>query len=876
MKKIIIFIALISLLLTGFWIDDRLNLSTKIQNIGNNPSEAFMNLFQIIKKDGLISTISQIQNKLSNDPRLGLSYSLQNPLVFPEVEKASERKKLPSSKVLLGVDPKEVFQSKVVDEDLTWLRSNGGNYSNKYSSLDQINEGNIQELDLAWSFKTTNNSIFNVVETTPVYVNGWLFITTLNDEIVCLNAKNGEIKWKIKLPGPVAKRGLVLEENDNFKDLRLFVTTSQGIYSIFADSGTIQTEFGNNGKIANQLSLVAPVITDKHIIVAIIKPSVEAYDLNTGKLIWSKELLESTDNITLFTGGVPWGGMSYDPLRRQLYIATGNPRPEVIGVTRLGDNKHSASVISIDVDSGKIIWSFQEVSHDLWDLDIPSVPILTTIERNNNPIDVVATVTKTGNTILLERSTGQPIYDIPYRKVSTSKIPGEVTSAYQPDFNLPEPFLKKEFSEKDLTTISDESYKAVKAKIADSVFGFFEPPILGGSIVLYGVTGGASWPGASVDKRNGTLFVPSTSIPYIIRVVYKDLLAKRRQTKEIPGYSDYQNNCASCHEGDRGGKEENSSLNQNFIPSLHGITYLLEENSILGLIDRNTQHTSIPKLKTETKKNIYNYLKELDIKADTNGVMAMNGYWKMLLDHNGYPGSNPPWTHLTAINLNTGKHKWRIPLGEVDFTDQYNKPKEGEPKTESVISTAGDILFVSGTTDKKLRVLSSLTGKEIWSYKLSSPGTAPPMTYEDNGIQYLAIIASGLKRKSIGEPGDHLYVFKLSSMKEKLSDISKKIIDKEDLISNQNISYNINFTEGKRIYEYACASCHNSGVANSPVVGDRVNWIDRIDKGKEVLYKNSINGFYGEKGYMPAKGGASNLTDGQVINAVDYMLKSSN
>ena len=198
-----------------------------------------------------------------------------------------------------------------------------------------------------------------------------MFVPTVDNHLLSINAVTGTLIWKIKLPFMVARRGLTWEENEDFSKSRLFVPTSKGVYAINAQSGKILKEFGDKGQIGNQLSLIAPIVTKESIIIALIKPAIEAYDTKTGKLLWSTPLIKKVKN-GIFTGAVPWGGMSFDEERKKIYVVTGNARPEVVGIKRPGDNKHSNSLLAIDFNTDKVDWSFQEVAHDLWDFDISS------------------------------------------------------------------------------------------------------------------------------------------------------------------------------------------------------------------------------------------------------------------------------------------------------------------------------------------------------------------------------------------------------------------------------------------------------------------------------------------------------------------------
>lgn len=873
MKRGYVLTFIVLIVLSGFWLENKYNLSIKINNIGTSPYDAFNNLIQILKKDGFVETIKRIRIKLSNDPRLGLNYSLEDPDSYPEVESLNKRESLPDEWILKRtIDINNLPDSNILEsEDISWYRSNGGDYSSKYSALDQINIDNVKDLELGWIYSNydLSNNTSDIVRTNPIFSNGWLFAATLKNEIACFDAGTGKIKWKVLLPGIVAKRGLTWEESKDFSNSRLLVPTSNGIYVLNADTGEIQKDFGSNGQIGSQASFIPPIVTDDKIIIAIIKPAVEAYSRKNGKLIWSTNLIkqdQDQDNF-LLTGAVPWGGMSYDPLRSQVYISTGNPRPEVIGVTRPGDNKHSSSVISISSKTGEILWDFQEVAHDLWDLDIASTPILTTILRNNRKVDVVATVTKTGNTILLDRDFGQPIFDLPYKKVPTSKIPGEQTSEYQPNFSLPEPFLPKEFNKSQITQRSEKAYKSVLKQFNNSISGFFEPPSLGKNVILYGIEGGASWPGGSVDSRNGILFVPSSQKPFIIRAEYVDLKANSRKSNHLDGYEEYKEFCSSCHGDNRIGKSKNHKLQENFVPSLVGLTFI-EAYKNFNLEDfYNKYHeNSNHGINDSQLLKVYEYLKKLDLDANNEKVISMRGYWRLLLDEDGNPGNKPPWDFITAIDLNTGMHKWRIPFGDINPDDPINKPKQGQHFTASVISTAGNLIFASGIADKKIKAINSSNGDVIWEYKMPSSATSPATTYMHNGIQYIAIVASGLIREGVGIEGDHLLSFKLKDMNK---EIDSTLITSNIFIDSPKKE---NKLSGKEVYNLACASCHNSGVSNSPMVNDPFSWVNRISKGKEELYKNSIYGYSGERGYMPAKGGYSYLSGMEVKAAVDHML----
>ena len=215
-----------------------------------------------------------------------------------------------------------------------------------------------------------------------------------------------------------------------------------------------------------------------------------------------------------YSGGNPWGGFSLDKKRGIAYITTGNAGRYFNGVNRSGRNQYANSIIAIDINNKKILWDFQEVRNDIWNLDIPAPPILGSITRNKKKIDVVIAVTKLGNTIVLDRVSGEPIYDFHLKKAPKSKIPGEKTNFYQPSIKSPEPFAKNIFGLNEVTNISEKSKKYILEKIKNHNFGFFEPYEIGKKNVQFNLHGGAEWPGGSFDLKNGNLYITSSNIAW--------------------------------------------------------------------------------------------------------------------------------------------------------------------------------------------------------------------------------------------------------------------------------------------------------------------------------------------------------------------------
>lgn len=766
-RTVIVSMVIAALSLTGIlW---QAGLFRKAESIGAGTGDALYNLFQIARKDGFWNALNAVRRKFQNDPRLGLGYRLSQVGAIPTAEDPHARASLPEFRVIPAAPIGQLSPSRPdIAEYRSWHRSHADEHSTKFSRLDQITPSNVSQLHLAWSF-ATRASLGDATkpgftaEANPIVAGGRLFLPSIDGDLIALEAASGREIWRTRLPQPVARRGLVWEPHEDFSKSRLFVPTGHGVYAISAQDGRILGEFGNHGQVGDQLSLIAPVIVNGALIVAIIKPAVEAYDLHTGKLLWSRPLLEMAEpENTLLTGGVPWGGMSADVARRMIYVSTGNARPELWGTTRPGDNRNTCSVVAIEASSGRIVWAFQEVAHDLWDLDIPSPPVLTTIQRDGRRIDVVATVTKLGNTLLLDRDFGKPIFDYRLRRAPVSALPGERTAPYQPDLQLPQPFAKQVFAMDDVTELSPAARSSVMRQIRGARAGFFEPPLLGGKIVAYGLGGGALWPGAAVDPRNGRMYVPSNQVPWIIRAEYHDMKADPRTSAALPGDALYQSKCARCHGPDRNGSGSATTVGENGYPSLAGVTFIKSSGELLSKDGFEKAHEPYRTLATVGDlKELFGYFQRLDAIADKAGALASRAWWQPLMDHQGRPGSRPPWGFLTAIDLNSGRHVWRIPFGNYEDLRVDGRLVRGQFNLGGVIATGSGLVFATGTLDDRIRAFDAANGRELWSFKLPAAGSAPPTTFAVDGVQYVVVVAGGGGTSGFSGRSDRVLAFRL-------------------------------------------------------------------------------------------------------------------
>ena len=484
---------------------NRNSITFSINNLNSKKSKKFVQYY--------INLHHKIAFKISKDYRDHI-----------KIEDKSLRANLPKTKIIYKKKD-NFFPGKEIDKIeknfSNWPRSHGGPSSMRFSSLDLINKENIKKLKLAWIYNSKDGK--KGIQANPVVFDGLIYIPTPGNHIVCLDGTNGKELWRYKAESGynVAKRGLQIWEDKKNKIYRLFFTNDDQLISLNAKDGKPIKNFGKNGIIKIGSSPIPPIIIDNKLVVATSRPSIEVYDIEHGKLQWKyylRKINKKNFGEKNFSGGNPWGGISADIERGIVYLATGNPQPMYRGIDRPGKNLFANSIIAFDIRNKKMLWYFQETCHDIWNYDIPSTPILTTINKYNKRIDVVVSVTKLGNTIILDRYSGEPIFDYEMKLAPASKLPGEKTCKYQPSLKLPEPFARNVFKKEDVTDLNESSRNYILSIVENSNYGFFEPYELNKYTILYGSTGGAQWTGASVDHYNNIMYVTASNIPYLIGV----------------------------------------------------------------------------------------------------------------------------------------------------------------------------------------------------------------------------------------------------------------------------------------------------------------------------------------------------------------------
>jgi quinoprotein glucose dehydrogenase len=450
--------------------------------------------------------------------------------------------------------------------------------------------------------------------------------------------------------------------------------------------------------------------------------------------------------------------MALDEVRGIAYITTGSPKPNFSGMRHLGQNLFANCVIALDARTGKRLWHFQEIRHDIWDLDISAPPNLATITHDGKRIDVVTAVTKMGNTLLLDRVSGKPIFPFRLRRAPTSDLLGEVTWPYQPDPELPESFSKFEFTADDLTERTEDAAEFARSRFKSMRTGRFMPATDGRATLYFNVDGGGEWTGACVDAETGRLYVTANHIGWAISMFRDDDPPEDQDAPQTRGEDVYLANCAICHGKNLAGA--------GIFPPLRGLRHHMTDEAIIKQIrEGKNAMPANPAMSEADVKALVDFLMLRDRKLPTaqpkgeRPVYSFTGYPRFY-DQEGYPANKPPWGTLNCIDLNTGKLIWKKPLGEYPELAAKGVPITGTENYGGAIVTAGGLLFCSGTRDNKIRAFDKNTGEELWSATLPWAGSAAPATYQIDGRQYVVITATGVLH--LGTPrGDAWVAFAL-------------------------------------------------------------------------------------------------------------------
>lgn len=599
-----------------------------------------------------------------------------------------------------------------VNTNRTWSIYKADENSSNYSPLNQITTANVSELQPAWTFTIHDKlagSKPGTSQCNPIIIDGVLYATSANQWAYAVNAATGKQVWSFnpldgRETGEV-NRGLTYWENGD--DTRILMSANNFLFALDSRTGKPISSFGENGKVNLKIGLrdagkdfyvssTSPGIIYKNLIIMGCRVPdiygaqpgyIRAYDCRTGKLVWTFHTVPLPgepgyetwlpDSYKVVGGVNNWAGMSIDSRRGMVFLALGSPSYDFYGKDRKGSNLYGNCVLALNAATGKHIWHFQTVHHDMWDYDLPAPPALVTIRHNGKQIDAVAQITKQGFVFVFNRETGESLFPIEERKVPASNLPGEEAFPTQPFPLKPQPFARQLITEADLTNYSPADHDSLVKKFRSMRYeGLYTPPDLKGTLMLPGTRGGGEWGGAAFDSATNILYIKSNDAPDLITIV-------------------------------RGTKQASTELTA---------------TSQLSTVNRNARPDQF---------------------ANSTGYIT----WK---DPSGNPAITPPWGTLNALNLATGEYEWQIPLGNDSLRQKNGKPETGQEGKAGPIVTAGGVLFISGTEDKKLRAFDKATAKLLWQTTLPALANATACTYQVGGKQYLAISVGGTSENPSG------------------------------------------------------------------------------------------------------------------------------
>jgi quinoprotein glucose dehydrogenase len=649
-------------------------------------------------------------------------------------------------------------------EGRDWPAYGGGAAQIRYSSLAQIDRSNVRRLEVAWTYDAGETG---GLQTNPIVVDGVLFTTTPKHKVVALDGATGAVRWTFDsgIEGRGPNRGVSYWSGG--EDRRIFTGQGQFVYALNADTGRPIAEFGRDGRIdlreglgrdpaTQSVSLTTPGVVFKDLLIVGGRVSeglpaspgdIRAYDVKTGATRWAFHTIPRPGEFGYetwpkdawtYTGGANnWAGMAVDEQRGVVYAPTGSAAADFYGANRLGDNLFANALVALDAATGRRLWHFQAVHHDIWDRDFPAPPSLVTVTRDGRRIDAVAQTTKHGFVFLFDREHGEPLFPIDEVRFPESAVDGERAAGTQPIPAKPAPFARQRLTEDLLTRRTPAARQAV-VELFRSLRseGQFVPLSVGRDTVIFpGFDGGAEWGGSAYDPDSGLLYVNANEMAWTASLAPNDGGDGGRQI--------YLRNCASCHRDDLSGAPPQ-------MPSLVGLGQRKSAADLRSVIEQGAgRMPGFPALSADALTALVAFLRTgVDDRAGHDTASAAMKYrftgYRRFLDPDGYPAIAPPWGTLSAINLNTGEYVWKVPLGEYPELATQGLTNTGSENYGGPVVTAGGLVFIAATNfDRKFRAFDKATGELLWEARLPLSGNATPATYETGGRQFVVVPAGG-------------------------------------------------------------------------------------------------------------------------------------
>lgn len=662
-----------------------------------------------------------------------------------------------------------------------WAGYEGGQASRHHSALRDIDQSNVARLKVAWSYDLGDSDS----GTEPLVLPGRLIVVGREGAVTALDPGSGAELWRTPTDLNLnAMRGFSYWKSRDGTQERVIFAAGTRMRAIDARTGALIDGFDvdlreglgrDPARIARIASPTPGRVFENLIIMGSVTGEeyesppghVRAFDVLTGQLVWTFHTIPQpgepgaeswpADGWKRGGGANVWGGMSVDDARGIVYFVTGSPTYDFHGADRKGDNLYGNSVVAVDARTGRRLWHFQTVHHDLWDYDLTASPVLLDIRQRGRTIPAVAVAGKTGYLYVFDRVTGKPVWPIPERPVPASDVPGEHASPTQPRPDWPLPFARQHFTAADLDPAlgADERDQVLARLQGARNDGLFTPPSLSGTVQMPGSHGGANWGSTGADPATGRLYVLSGDMPALLKLTETltseaFALVERARGR---GAAVYAANCQICHGAEREGQPPT-------IPDLRQVATRLSRADLARIIrEGRAQMPGFPDLDSSDVQGLIAYLSGTAVpmpaaapakagsSAAAGPVRYRSGY-NFLLSKAGEPLIKPPWQMVTAYDLNSGKRLWQMPVG----TAAGRKLPTGSGVSKGgLLVTAGGLVFAASEADRKLHAFDAATGKQLWAGDLPARPRGGLVSYRHRGRQFIVVPAANSGGLSFSE-----------------------------------------------------------------------------------------------------------------------------
>jgi quinoprotein glucose dehydrogenase len=702
-----------------------------------------------------------------------------------------------------------------------WVDNGGGPSSSHFTAFDQINKSNVNQLQVAW-FYPYGNVGFN-----PIVVDDVMYVSGRNESLVALDATTGKELWVHDGLTGLSVRGINFWRSKDGTDKRLIFNLGVFLEEIDAKTGKLIPTFGRDGAVDLREGLARGEygfrvpnpgrVFENSIILGMatgegwISPpgDIRAYDVITGRRMWQfhttpmpgefgYDTYESKNAYKYVGGNNNWGEMSIDDQRGIVYLPTGSATYDFYGADRIGQDLYANCLLALDARTGKRLWHFQTIHHDLWDLDNVSAPQLVTVMHNGRKVDAVAHAGKTGFLYVFNRATGEALWPIEERSVPKSDVPGEFAWPTQPFPTKPPAFVRQYYGVDDVNPwlLAAPEQATLRERVAKARNGtgpqgsiFMPPAVNEDSISMPGNQGGSNWGTTAADPDKGLVFVLGIDEVAILKLqnVMDTNLGPRGGGPGGPGAATYAQYCSACH----GANMQNPLPG---VPSLVGVTNRVAEDVIRTNITNGSGNMRpVPGITDLEITAVINYLTTAGRAAGAGagrgrgasgetfppGPVVQTGGAPVptVPTRTGGPGfggrgptggdvpypedaadapkarystgynvmgtsTRPPYSRLTAYDLNTGTIKWQVPVG-----DDPNTVSRGGPTgtgavglRTGIMPTKAGIVFLAGS-DGKVRGYDEEDGRVLWTGNLGGAGRGIPVIYQSKGREYLVVVA---------------------------------------------------------------------------------------------------------------------------------------